>query len=121
MSRLSPVGTSGTTSARRTLVRRAGFEGIHERQQFLPTPELERLAAFGNLPGHVAEFLEWLPTRGLEIVRFEGDSSSGIVRRVPWHPDNPDRAIAEFLGLDWDKMEKERRSIVEHVRQEKQQ
>jgi hypothetical protein len=78
-------------------------------------PECEKLSAVGGDRRTIASFLEWCETKGLELrARSAGVNFDG------WDPlhKSQDSLILEFLEVDENKLETERRAMLDAIRKE---
>lgn len=79
----------------------------------LVTPELDkqhRIIASGK-SALIQEFLDWLPTQGLHIMELDAFGQ-------PFAPNSPHQIMADFFEIDLDKIEQERRWVLENLRGE---
>lgn len=80
------------------------------------TPELDKqhkiIEAGG--PGAIGEFLDWLDGQDIFLACYSGYGSD----LVHYQRRNRLRLIADFYGIDLDKVEAERLAVLEHVRAE---
>lgn len=77
------------------------------------TPELDRLAAIHDDRTVISDFIYWLGTQGIHMMRWvKSDDDEG------WVPVGRDaeQLIADYYEIDLKKVEKERRAILAHVR-----
>jgi hypothetical protein len=72
------------------------------------TPELEKLKAAAPRSQHIGEFLEWLGTRGIVLCCYQNNIL--IEKR-----ERPEKLLAQFYEIDLDKVEQERRQILEYI------
>jgi nucleoside-specific outer membrane channel protein Tsx len=81
-----------------------------------PTPELDKQRAVieSGASETVGDFYNWLDEKGYVLARWEVDGNEndylGFVHI------NPQQLLAEFFGIDLDKIESERRAILEELR-----
>ncbi len=79
----------------------------------VPTPALDKLVAVRNQSEAIGPFLEWLRHDGTHLMRrgMAGRKHEG------WLTDSRtiNQLIAEYLDLDLDAMEDERRAILEAI------
>lgn len=79
-----------------------------ERTQY---PEHIKLAAIQPKSQAIGEFLEWLPTQGITLAERDGESG----RLYPaW--DNTIALLAQFFEIDQNKLEAEKRQMLEAQR-----
>lgn len=97
-----------------------------------PTPELDKLSAVKDRSQACGEFLEWLTqTKGVVLAKphvhtrhhcREGGSAFGHLdcgmNRGELVHDNVaiERRLAEFFGIDLDKVESEKRALLDDIR-----
>lgn len=75
------------------------------------TPELDRMVERSK-DGHsqeIGEFIEWLGETGYEICRWYGGEYEYVGR-------TPEAWLAEYFGIDLEKVEKERAAVLAFVR-----
>ncbi len=72
-------------------------------------PEHEKLGAVEVERRAVTEFMEWLDAEGLFVGRWVGGVGCAESR-------NAHRLLANYLGIDEDRLELERRAILEKLR-----
>lgn len=80
-----------------------------------PTPMLDRMKAVRERTQAIGEFLEWLQSRGYVLCsRTEGECPD-----IPYLPaaKSTEELLAEYFGIDLDAAERERRAVLEWVRQ----
>lgn len=71
-------------------------------------PECEKLKAASPKSQAIGEFLDWLEAeKGVQLARYPEDSE----RLVPFSF-STERLLAEFFGIDLDKVEDERRAML---------
>ena len=75
-------------------------------------PESEKLAAYIDERNTVMEFLDFLHAKNMWICDAPGENSS---RHYPILASD-DRLIMQFLGVDEDKLEQERRAMLSAIR-----
>lgn len=64
----------------------------------------------------VQDFYDWLHEQGLHICRMEDETDGwGSPRYMP-DPRQPEQLMADFFGIDLNKIEAERRAILDHIR-----
>lgn len=74
------------------------------------TPELERMSAVSDESQRIGEFLDWLVAHSrIVLARYRGD------QLVPDYTDI-NALLAQYFKIDLDKIEKERRALLEHMR-----
>jgi hypothetical protein len=81
-----------------------------------PTPELDRQREIidSGRAGTVQEFYDWLTEeRGFSLARPKPDSIHGYYEAVFVHPE---QLMADFFGIDRDKIETERQANLAHLR-----
>lgn len=73
------------------------------------TPELDKLAAVTDEGNTVIEFFEWASAHGYQLVRYVDDEGP--------YPASVNAALLhEWQGLDGDKIETERRALLDYQR-----
>jgi len=84
-------------------------------QEWIPvqpeTPELDRMIERATA-GHsqdIGEFIEWLDDTNYNICEWHGGEYNPVHR-------TPEQWLAEFFGIDLDKVEKERALVLEYMR-----
>lgn len=97
------------------------------------TPELDRLLAVAPFSQHVGDFLDWLAQEGFVLAKHacpHGNldhldcEESKYCRRgdetpVLWAQHvNPEATLAAFYDIDLNKIEAERRAVLEYLRSE---
>lgn len=81
-------------------------------QVSIKTPECERMAAVREKSQAIGEFLEWLrEEKGWTIAEEYGNSDRLLPVRY-----STEALLAEFFGIDLNKVERERRAILEGCR-----
>jgi hypothetical protein len=75
-------------------------------------PECEKLAKVSETSQKIGEFLEWLNEQGFTICRL-GEDNSDL-----FYPDytSINQRLADFFGIDLNKVEAERRQMLETLR-----
>lgn len=74
-------------------------------------PECEKLASLRYERSTLSDFFEWLGNQGMFLHRYEGDSDR------PWPiTTSTDRLIMQFLEIDEDRLEQERRAMLAGLR-----
>jgi hypothetical protein len=74
-------------------------------------PEHEKLKALGDSNQIVGDFIEWLSEQGYEICRWN-DSGTHC---LPVHL-HRDQMLADFFEIDRDKLEAEKRQMLDALR-----
>lgn len=81
------------------------------------TPELDKRSGIINSrvspTQTLGEFYDWLQAQGLVLARWDKETQEYLPDFI-----NPEQLFANFFGLDSDKMEQERRAILEALRQQ---
>lgn len=83
-----------------------------------PTPELDRMRGVRDEAATISEFLDWLGSENLSIcslVKNRANPSDSYY--APISTSN-EKLLAAFFEIDLDKIEKERRLLLEQIRQE---
>ena len=80
-------------------------------------PECEKLKAVSDKSQVVGEFLEWLQYEKEFMIakHVENEDEDGADYLAPMHI-NTERLLAEFFDIDMDKVETERRAMLESIR-----
>lgn len=78
------------------------------------TPECDKLAAARPQAQVVGDFLTWLQDEGIELATW-GENDDGDEALLPLHY-NIEPLIAKFLDIDLNKVENERRAILDVIR-----
>jgi len=81
------------------------------------TPELDRQSEIINSgkAGTVQEFLDWLHNeRGYQLCEPVPNSLHGYYGLASYG--GPEQLMADFFGIDRDKIEAERRALLDHIR-----
>lgn len=78
-------------------------------------PEHEKLQNLGDANQIVGDFIEWLHDRGMEIGRFEQMRGFSDLQFVPVTKSR-DALLAEYFDIDRDKLEMEKRSMLDAIR-----
>lgn len=76
------------------------------------TPELERLSVVAAESNKIGEFLDWLEhKKGIVYATYNEDDElqSAYIDK--------NKKLAEFFGIDLDKVESERRALLDYVRE----
>ena len=73
--------------------------------------ECDKMLAVGDKSQPIGEFLEWLIGQGLIICKFSDNHGEYIPHYEPI-----ERLLARFFGIDLDKVEAEKRKILEDLR-----
>lgn len=77
------------------------------------TPELDKQhKAIEDGAHRVGEFLDWLDTQGVELAQRAGFGDD----LVPYVRRSRKQLIADFFGIDLDKVEAETMALLDHVR-----
>lgn len=87
-------------------------------------PECEKLLKFSKKSQMIGEFLEWLRnTKEITLARWDKDECDFCRTEddvlVPAY-DATEKLLAEFFGIDMDKVEKERQQLLEELRENKE-
>lgn len=81
------------------------------------TPELDKMSALRPKAQVIGEFLDWLrDERGYSITEFREDDDDDEGGRYWPVTAGIEKLLAEFLGLDLNKIEKERQAILDALR-----
>ncbi|QFG11225.1 hypothetical protein PBI_CLOVERMINNIE_78 [Gordonia phage CloverMinnie] len=79
------------------------------------TPECDKLAGVADEGNTVIEFFEWAQAQGYHLVRYEEGMHMGSEITVPVAVNAA--LLHEWQGLDGDKIEAERRALLDYQRQ----
>lgn len=83
-----------------------------ENPNEIPCPECEKLAAVSKESQPIGVFLEWLQgERGIVLAEYDDDEED----LVPVHI-RIENLLAEFFEIDLNKVEEERRALLESIR-----
>lgn len=77
-------------------------------------PESSRLLAVSKESQTCGEFLDWLRSKGFVLAEYDPESESG--RLYPAHFSTTS-LLAEFFGIDINKLEQEKRAVLEEYQQ----
>lgn len=77
-------------------------------------PECDKLHSVSKESQIIGEFLEWLGSADRTVCKFDEERFGGT-----YWPDNTsiERLLAEYYDIDLDKVEKERRQILETLQE----
>jgi len=80
----------------------------------IDTPECDKITANREESRILTDFYDWLGEHGLEICAYDEKSYGG-----EWLPDSrrPEQLFADYFGIDMNKVEEERRAILELQRE----
>lgn len=83
----------------------------------IETPELDRQAEIikSGKAMLIQEFYDWIKEQGWELAEPEPESIRGYYRPI-FH--QPEQLMADFFGIDRDKIEQERRALLASLRGE---
>lgn len=74
-------------------------------------PEHAKLKAIADLSQSQGEFVDWLQEQGIVLAQY--DDKSGMF----WPDHTPiQKLLAEYHGIDWRKLEAEKRAMLEECR-----
>lgn len=80
-----------------------------------PCPECEKLAAVSEDSNKIGNFIEWLRgTMGMDIAIWENERLVEADYRGDY---GINRLLAQYYGIDLDKVEEERRALLEWLRE----
>lgn len=78
----------------------------------IPTPEIDKMHVVKDRSQAIGEFIEWIRSeKGWEIASY----NDGGERLWPVNT-SIERLLAEFFGIDLDKVEKEKRALLNQLR-----
>lgn len=82
-----------------------------------PTPELDKQHAVieSGAAGTLGDFYDWLGENGYVIAKYVTYEGWREKQLAPAHA-QPEQLLADFFGIDRDKIESERRAILEELR-----
>lgn len=77
-------------------------------------PEHEKLLAVKDQTQVIGEFLEWLASRGIQLMRPSGHENIG---HDGWLPDTRSIStiLADWAGIDEARLEREKRAMLERL------
>lgn len=75
------------------------------------SPECERLAAVSEESNKIGSFLDWMQSKGLVIASYDDDGYLYSAHISINH------LLAEYYEIDLDKVEQERRALLDWVRE----
>lgn len=84
-------------------------------QQQPQTPECDKLNEVIDEGNTVLEFFEWANAQGYELVRYTTDEDTG--REITIHVPVNAALLHRWQGLDSDKIEAERRALLDYLRE----
>lgn len=81
----------------------------------MTTPELDKQAKIikSGAAGHVQEFIDWCNEQGYALCLPRPDSLHGAYTPIML---SPEQIMADHFGIDRDKIETERRALLDHLR-----
>jgi hypothetical protein len=80
------------------------------------TPECERLSAISDKSNCIGEFIDWLHEQDMTIAKWEDLEDHDDPSLWPYSGSTT-RLLAQFFDIDLDKVEKEKREILEALRE----
>jgi hypothetical protein len=80
------------------------------------TPEHDKLHKIADKSQVIGEFLDWLPEQGIHLARWVYDEGYDRERLVTGAGKSNTALLAEFFEIDLDKIETEKRALLEHLR-----
>lgn len=80
-------------------------------------PEAEKLAAVSEDSNKIGGFLSWLSSQGVYLAEY--DESDNFVRSSDYKLTDYgiNRILAEYYGIDLDEVERERRALLDWLRE----
>lgn len=85
-----------------------------------PYPELEKLRQVSDESRAISGFLEWAESKGYRLVKTVTtevvDWRGSTTTEEDEVPANVDQALADYFGIDMDKVEAERRELLDRLR-----
>lgn len=89
-----------------------------------PCPECEKLAAVSKQSNKIGDFLDWLMSKGIvlaEWVENEDEDTSDIMPDLLMSSirgsNGINKILADYYGIDLDKVEQERRALLDWLRE----
>lgn len=85
-----------------------------EKEPLVPRsyPECEKMRAVHEKSQAIGEFLDWLSERGIVLASYYEEAG------LSPHRVNVEALLAEYFGIDLDKAEQEKRTILEELRKQ---
>lgn len=81
------------------------------------TPECEKLAKVSEESNKIGAFLDWLKDKGIHLATWEYDEDLDDERLFP-HREPIQNILAEYYGIDLDKVETERRALLDWIQEQ---
>jgi hypothetical protein len=91
-----------------------------ERSLAVETPEADRMLEIGRSrrsPSQVlSEFVEWLDSEGISLASYVlyQDVADPVLAPIP---ESYSRLFARFFGVDYDRLESEKRALLDQIRE----
>ena len=95
-------------------------------------PECDKIVAAHDKSQVIGEFLDWLKSRGIRLGQWKPTPSELVLnrmtgKRIPADDEetfveyftSKEKILAEFFGIDLNKVEEERRAMLESIRKKK--
>lgn len=79
-------------------------------------PECEKMAAARPKTQIIGEFIEWLAENGMQICEYQDEEESDDDAYWPIRR-SMEQLLADFMGIDLAKAEKEKRAILDRLRE----
>lgn len=114
---LAAAAFPGAAAVARFFVQGARAEGGSIEVDGMPqTPMLDKMKAVKKWSQAIGEFLDWLQSRGYILCR----RAEGEQPHVPYMPAvvSVETLLAEYFEVDLEAAERERRAVLEYVRQQ---
>ena len=85
----------------------------------VPTPECDKMVAIRDKSQIIGEFIDWLTSeKGYTIAELDQEAEEGYQNYYPVSY-SMEKLLAEFFEIDLNKVEAERRAILEAIRSKK--
>lgn len=82
-----------------------------------PCPECEKLAAISEESNRIGEFLSWLSRQDIIIAQYDSFGDLYRSRNYQLTDSGINRMLAEYYEIDLDKVERERRALLDWIRE----
>jgi hypothetical protein len=81
-----------------------------------PCPECEKLAAVSEESNKIGDFIDWLNEIDIVLCKFDEDSER-FYSIHQMHSQGINTLLAQYYGIDLDKVERERRALLDWIRE----
>lgn len=81
-------------------------------------PELDKMLAVRDKSRLLSEFLDWLASEGIALCELNTERRGGEFERIQ---EGYEKLLARFFEIDLDKIEEERRALLDSLRQKAEQ